>query len=183
LADIRSAWEIAQEKASKLGGLSAEEREEQRHEKCRVLGQALADKYLGQHNVGIIEEELRKYETSDKDLIGRAAAHKLSKSLDLRYPGLLVAISKGILALENTDTTRKTLEEIKALFQEYEAAEAREREEIEKAGGEILHQMRISGSAISQLNIRAKEEWVKKLDQAAGPFTDRLESLKQKLLH
>ena len=183
MADIRSAWEIAQEKASKLGGLSTEEREEQRRDKCRLLGEALADKYLSQQEIGIVEDELRKHHGADKELIGTAAIRRLGQAIDLRYPGLLVEISKGILALQNTVITRKTLDEIKGIFEEYEAAEDKEREEIEKSGGEILHQMRISGSAISRLNTRAKEEWGKKLDLTASPYTDRLNSLKQELSH
>ena len=182
MPDIRSAWEIAQEKASKLGGLSIEEREEQRRDKCRLLGESVADKYLNQHDVGIIEGELAKYDVSDKELIGRAIIRRLGQAIDLRYPGLLVEISKGILAVQNTTITKK-LEEISELFQEYEAAEDKERDEIEKAGGEILHQMRISGSAVSRLNIRAKDDWGQKMDQISGPFSDRLNLLKQELAH
>jgi hypothetical protein len=47
----------------------------------------------------------------------------------------------------------------------------------------MLHQLRISGTAISHLNIRAKEEWQKKLDQTALPFDERLNHLKRKLQH
>jgi len=45
----------------------------------------------------------------------------------------------------------------------------------------MLHQLRISGTAISRLNIRAKEEWQKKLDQTAHPFDERLNFLKKEL--
>jgi hypothetical protein len=70
---------------------------------------------------------------------------------------------------------------VKELFQEYAEAENKERQEIEKMGGEMLHQLRISGTAISRLNIRAKEEWQKKLDQTARPFDERLNYFKQEL--
>jgi lipopolysaccharide biosynthesis glycosyltransferase len=54
-------------------------------------------------------------------------------------------------------------------------------QEIEKAGREMLHQMRISGTAIGRLNVRVKEEWQKKLDQTANPFDERLTKLKNEL--
>ena len=181
MPDIKSAWEIAQEKASKLGELSVEEREEQRQHKCRELGEALADKYLSSYDVEVIKDKLSKHDTSDKDLISRVAVNRLSRSIDLRYPNILSEISRGILYLENTNAIKQTLEEIKALFYEYASAEARQRQDIEKESSEILHQMRIAGTAIGGLNVRAKEEWQKKLDETALPFDSRLNALKREL--
>jgi hypothetical protein len=183
VSDIKSAWEIAQEKAGKLGGLSAEEREAQRQDKCRLVGNGVADKYLSSHDVGILKDELGKHEAADKDLIVLAAVRRLSEAIDLQYPGRMAEISPGIIALKNSEAVKKTLDDMKVLFEEYAAAENRESQDIEKAAGEILHQMRISGSAIGRLNPRAKEEWQAKLDQTALPFNDRLNSLKQELTH
>jgi len=183
VADIKSAWEIAQEKASKLGKLSPEEREGQRQDKYRLIGESLAEKYLSHHDIGILKDELSKHTAQDKDLIRQAAVRRLIQGLELRYPPALAEISKGILTLTNSATVTKTLDEIRELFQEYAEAENKERQEIEKMGGEMLHQLRISGTAISRLNIRAKEEWQKKLDQTARPFDERLNYLKQKLRH
>jgi hypothetical protein len=183
VSDIKSAWEIAQEKASKLGGLSAEEREERRRDKCRLMGDGVADKYLGGHDIGILKDELGKYEAADQDLIGKAAVRRLSQAIDLQYPDRLAEISKGIITLKSSEAIKKTLDEIKVLFQEYGLAEENERKDIEQSGAETLHQMRISGSAIGRLNLRAKAEWQNKLDQTALPFNDRLNSLKQELTH
>jgi urease gamma subunit len=181
VADIKSAWEIAQEKASKLGELSPEEREGQRQDKCRLIGESLAEKYFSHHDISFLEDELRKHSAQDKDLISQTAIRRLIQGLDLRYPTELAEISQGILTLAHSATTTKTLDEIKALFQEYAEAEDKERQEIEKTGREMLHQLRISGAAVSRLNIRAKEEWQKKLDQTAKPFDERLNYLKQEL--
>jgi len=182
VSDIKSAWEIAQEKASKLGELSAEEREEQRQDKCRLIGESLAEKYLSHRDIGFIEGELKKHTPQDKDLVSRAATRRLIQALDLQYPAELTEISQGILALANSHVTRETLDEIKGLFQEYAEAEDRERQEIDKAGKEMLHQLRISGTAVGRLNIRSKKEWQKKLDQTAKPFKVKFDHLKQELL-
>jgi pantothenate synthetase len=95
---------------------------------------------------------------------------RLIKALNLRYPAELAEISRGITALSTSPAASKTLDEIKALFQEYTESEEKERQEIEKSGREILHQLRISGTAVDKLNIRAKEEWQKKLKQISLPF-------------
>jgi len=180
--EIKSAWEIAQEKASKLGELSPEEREKQRQDRCRLIGKSLAEKYLSQYDTHLLQAELSKHSAQDKDLISEAAIHRLIKGIDLKYDQTLDKISQGILTLTNTATAIETLGKIKELFQEYDEAENREGQEIEKAGRELLHQLRISGSAISQINIRAKEEWDKKLNQLTGPFEESLNRLKHDFL-
>ncbi len=181
MSDIKSAWEIAQEKASKLGELSPEEREGQRQDRCRQIGESFAEKYLNHHDVSFLKDELRKHSEQDKALISQAAIRRLVQGLDLRYPTKLAEISQGILTLAHSAITTKTLGEINALFQEYRETEDKEKQEIEKAGREMLHQLRISGTAIGRLNIRAKEEWQKKLNQTARPFDERLNSLKKEL--
>jgi hypothetical protein len=181
MGEIKSAREIAQEKASKLGELSPEERKGQRQDKCRLIGKSLAEKYLSQYDTRLLEAELNKHGAQDKNLIQQAAVHRLIEGINLKYGSKLDKISQGILTLANTATAIETLGKIKELFQEYEEAENRERQEIEKAGREILHQLRVSGTAINQINIRAKEEWEKRLTQLTGPFEERLNYLKQEL--
>jgi len=183
VADIRSAWEIAQEKAGRLGKLSPEEREGQRQDRCRLTGESLAEKYLSHHNIDILKDELGNHSAQDKDLISQAAVHRLLQDINLRYPQILAQISRGILTLADSTTAMKTLDEISELFREYADLENKEKLEIEKSGRDMLHQLRISGTAISHLNIRAKEEWQEKLEQTALPFDERLNHLKLKLKH
>jgi hypothetical protein len=181
MADIKSAWEIAQEKASKLGELSAEEREEQRQNRCRLIGESMAEKYLSHYDISSLEDELNKHSSQDRSLISQAVVSCLIQGIDLRYSTALHEISKGILTLVNFPEAIKTLDEIKELFRECAKAEDKERREIEKTGREMLHQMRVSGTAVGRLNIGTKEEWQKKLDQTAQPFDERLNYLKKEL--
>jgi len=182
VGEIKSAWEIAREKADKLGELSAEERQKQRQDRCRLIGQSLAEKYVSQHDSQPLETELEQYDSEDRDLISRAALQRLVEGIDLGFGHMLDKISQGILSLAKTETAAKALKETKELFHEYREAEEVERQDIERAGREILHGLRISGAAISQVNIRAKEEWQKKMSQLARPFEERLNRLKQDLL-
>ncbi|MCJ7655943.1 MAG: hypothetical protein MUO97_11735 [Dehalococcoidia bacterium] len=181
MGEIKSAREIAQEKASKLGKLSPEERKGQRQDRCRVIGKSLAEKYLSQYDIRLLEAELNKHSAQDKNLMKQSAIHRLIEGINLRYGSTLDKISQGILTLANTAMAIETIGKIKELFQEYAEAENGARQDIEKAGMEILHQLRVSGTAISQINIRAKEEWEQMLNQLTGPFEERLSYLKQEL--
>jgi hypothetical protein len=181
VGEIKSAREIAQEKASKLGGLSAEEKRGQQQDRCRMIGKSLAEKYLSQYDIRLLETELNKHNAQDEDLIRQATILRLIEGINLRYGSTLDKISQGILTLANDAIAVETLSKIKELFQEYEEAENRARQEIENAGMEILHQLRVAGTAIGQINIRAKEEWEQRLNQLAGPFEKRLSDLKQQL--
>jgi hypothetical protein len=155
VGEIKSAREIAQEKAGKLGELSPEEKRGQRQDRCRMIGKSLAEKYLSQYDIRLLETELNKHNAQDKDLIRQAAIHQLIEGINIRYSSTLDKISQGILTLANTATAIETIGKIKELFQEYEEAENRARQEIENAGMEILHQLRVAGTAVSQINIRA----------------------------
>ena len=181
VGEIKSAREIAQEKTSKLGELSPEEKGEQKQDRCRMIGKSLAEKYLSQYDIRLLETELNKHIAQDKDLMKQAAIHRLIEGINLKYGSTLDKISQGILTLANTAMAIETIGKIKELFQEYEEAENRARQEIENAGMETLHQLRVSGTAISQINIRAKEEWEQRLNQLTGPFEERLNYLKQEL--
>ena len=182
MGEIKSAREIAQEKADKLGELTSEERKKQREDGCRLIGKALADKYLSQHDARLLQAELSKHSGQDKVLVSRAVLHRLVEGIDLRYSLKLDEIGQGILSLSKAEASAQIMDKMKELFHEYLEAENKERQEIERAGREILHQLRISGTAISQINIRAKEEWLKQLNELGQPFEGRLNSLKEELL-
>ena len=132
MGEIKSAREIAQEKASKLGELSLEERKGQRQDKCRMIGKSLAEKYLSQYDIRILETELNKHSAQDKDLMKQAAIHQLIEEINLRYSATLDKTSQGILTLANNATAAETIGKIKELFEEYEEAENRVRQEIRR---------------------------------------------------
>jgi hypothetical protein len=157
MGEIKSAWEIAMEKVEKLGKLPPEELRRQKEKKYALIGQALADKYLGGLDLWQQAIELRNYER-------------------------LARIMEGISYLKEGGKVGEIAEEIKQLLQEYKQAEQKEKEEMEKSGRGILHQLRISGNAIGAVNPKAIGEWQQELDRLAQPYRDRLEPLRQRLL-
>ena len=182
MGEIKSAWEIAMEKAEKLGKPSAEELRKQKEEKYALIGQVLADKYLGGLDLWQLEVELDKYSGEERALLRESVASKLAQAIDLgSYVGL-GRIMEGISYLKQGEEVGEIYEEIEQLFQEYEQAEQKEKEEMEKSAREILHQLRISGSAIGAVNPKAIGECQQELDRLAQPYRERLEPLKQRLI-
>ncbi|HIE18051.1 MAG TPA: hypothetical protein EYP71_07660 [Dehalococcoidia bacterium] len=183
MGEIKSAWEIAKEKANKLGTLSPEEQKRQNEERCQLIGKALAEKYLSQQDVSQLETELSKHTGQDRKLVNQAVFQRLIEEINLRYRQKLETVSRAILILTKAGASIEIMDRIKELFQEYQEAEDREKQEIERAGREMLHRLRISGTAISQINIHATGEWHKMLNELARPFEQRLSDLKQEFLH
>ena len=109
-------------------------------------------------------------------------ASKLASAIELGNYERLDRVMEGISYLRQMEATGKIGYEIKQLFQEYEQAEQKGREEMERSAREILHQLRISGSAIGAVNPKAIVEGQQDLDRFAQPYRERLELLRQKLI-
>lgn len=199
MGELKSAWEIAQGKADKLGKLSAEELQQQREEKCRQIGQAIAQRYLDNVeslNLGI---ELDRHPEEERGLIKRAVASRLIQALDLstgwgtrggpgaavetyRSGGACPRLDKIVQAIGSLEPKSGAItERVRQLFQEYEGATREARHEIERKGKEILHQLRISGTAVGDINVEAMPQWQQTWHRLRKPFEPRLDNLKQEL--
>ena len=182
MGEIKSAWEIAMEKAEKLEKLPPEELRKQKEEKYASIGQVLVDKYLGGLDLWQFGVELDKYSGEEKYLLRKMAVSILAQSIELGNHEILDRIMEGISYLKQGIDIKEVSQEIEQLFQEYEQVEQKEKEEMEKSARGILHQLRISGSAIGAVNPKAIGEWQQELDKLAQPYRERLEPLRQRLL-
>ncbi len=70
---------------------------------------------------------------------------------------------------------------MEGLFAEYREAEQKKRREVETAARGVLHQLRISGSAIGSVNPEVVPEWKNELDRIAQPYRERLDDIKAEL--
>ena len=196
MGELKSAWEIAQEKANRLGKLSAEEEEQQRQQKYRQVGQALAQRYLDNPETLSLTTELNKRPEEEQELVKKAILSHLIQAIDLkgrsgttldpaRYSRSgedkprLEKISQEIVSLE--PKSQPIIEEITKLMQEYEGAEGKTRQELEGKTREILHQLRISGTAVGDINIEATPQWQQAQQRLVETLELRLISLKQEL--
>ena len=176
MGELKSAWEIAQERASRLGKLSPEEERRQKEEECRQIGSAIAIRWLNNAEKSI---ELDKYPEEQKGLIKQAVLKHLIEAIELKNPNRLERIRQGIAMLY--PGANSAIEQITQLAQEYEGAERKRFNESEGKGGEILHQMRISGTAVGEINSKAVAEWQKDEAEWTQAFVSRLDNLKQEL--
>ncbi len=182
VGEMKSAWELAMEKVDRLGKLSPGELKRQKEEKYGEIAQILTDKYLSGLALWQLEVELDKYKAEEKDLVRASLASKLIQSIDLGNYERLEKVVEGISGLKKEGDIKEIKAEIEQLFQEYREVEQEGRQEIEVAARGVLHQLRISGSAIGSINHRVLPEWQQESDRFAQPYKERLEGLKGKLI-
>ena len=174
---MKSAWEIAQERANRLGKLSPEEERQQKEEEYRQIGNGLAQRWLENMDQRI---EMDSYAEEQKRPIQRAILERLVDGIELKEQARLERIIQGITMLEpGTDSAMK---QIRQLAQEYEATKREKIGELERKRREILHQMRISGTAVGSINVEADADWQKSETQWTQTFASRLNNIKQTLL-
>jgi hypothetical protein len=179
MSEMKTAWEIAQAKAAKLGKLSPEEQRQQQEEESRQIGTAIAQRYLSHWNPADMHEELSRHSTEQKPMITRTILSELAETIDLRNQNMFEKIAKGIVCLR--PEAEGTIEQVSELSREYGEAEGKTRREIEARVKKMLHQLRISGSAIGGINVEANQEWQESLQELARPFQERLDELKSEL--
>jgi signal transduction histidine kinase len=180
MSEIKSAWEIAQAKAAKLGKLSAEEERQQKEEECRRIGTAIAQRYLSHWDPQNMQAELSRYPSEERLTIARTILDELAQTIDLSSQDMFERTAKGMLTLRPPEA-QGTIEQIRELSQEYQQAVRKTSQEMEARVKEMLHQLRVSGSAIGGINVEANREWQQSLQELAQPFQERLEALKSEL--
>jgi hypothetical protein len=183
MSELKSAWEIAQERANRLGNLSAEEKEQQERQGYRQIGQMLAQKWLDGSQKLDITAELTKHGEKERDIIKQATIEHLAEAIELTTSRGRNNVKRVIEAISSLrPELQPKAEEIGQLVQEYDGAEQKIRQELESNYRETLHQLRISGKAIDSINIEDNHQWQLAHQGLVETFTPRLNDLKQALI-
>ena len=183
MSELKSAWEIAQEKANRLGKLSAEEREQQERQRYRQIGQALVQKWLDSSQRLDMAAELNKHEEKDRAIIKQAVIEHMVEAIEFTTTRGINSVKRVIKAISNLKPElQPTAEEIGQLVQECEEAEQKIRQELESDYRETLHQLRISGTAVGAFNIETNPKWQLARQELVEAFTPRLNDLKRALI-
>ena len=182
MGEIKSSWELAMEKAEKLGKLSPEEIRRQEEEKYASIAQVLTEKLLGGLAFWQLEVDLEKYGDQEKERVKWALRRKLIEEIQLGAPERLRAIMDGLSKLTDPAALKPVQEELGQLFEEYADFEQKETRQVGEMARGILHQLRISGSAIGGVNPQVLPEWRQALETVSQPYLERLEALKSKLM-
>jgi phage protein D len=182
MSELKSSWELAQERANRLGKLSAEEKEQQERQGCRQTGQALAQKWLDSAQKLDITAELSKYGEKERETIKQAVIENLAEAIDFTTSRGTNSVKRVIEAISSLEPELQLKAEgIGQLFQGYEEAERKTREELESNYRATLHQLRISGTAVDTINIESNPQWQQARQELVEAFIPRLNALKQAL--
>lgn len=183
MGELKSSWEIAQERANRLGKLSAEEKELQERQRYHQIGQVLAQKWLDSSQQLDMTAELNKHEEKERDIIKQAVIEHLLEAIEFTTTQGINSVKRVIEAISSLGPElQPKAEEISQLVQEYEEAEQKIRQELESNYRETLHQLRISGTAVDAINIKANHQWQLARQELVEAFTPRLNDLKQALI-
>ena len=183
MGELKTAWEIAQEKANRLGKLSAEEKKQQERQGYRQIGQVLAQKWLNSSHQLDMTAELNKHEEKEREIIKQAVIEHLVEAIEFTTSRGINSVKKVIEAISSLGPElQPKAEEICQLVQEYEGAEQKLRQELEGNYRDTLHQLRITGTAVDAINIEAHHKWQVARQELVEAFTPRLNDLKQALI-
>lgn len=183
MSELKSSWEIAQERANRLGKLSAEEKEQQERQGYRQIGQALAQKWLDSSRQLDITAELNKHEEKERNIIKQAVIEHLIEAIELTTTRGVNTVKRVVEAISTLKPeSQPKAEAIGQLVQEYEGAEQKIRQELESSYRETLHQLRISGTAIDTINIEDNPQWQLARQGLIEALTSRLNDLKRALV-
>lgn len=179
MGDIKSAWEIAQERANRLGKLSAEEQKQQKEQECRQITAGLAQNYLDSSETQDITTMLDKHSGEEKSLIEAALFSLLTEAITFDSQDRAEKAARGIVTLE--PKAQPIVGRMIDLLTEYHQAGERIRKGVESKVKEVLHQLRISGSAIGEINIEGSPQQQQDLQRFRAPLEQQLDALKRDL--
>jgi len=180
--ELKSAWEIAEQRASRLGRLSAEEQKQQERDRCRQIGRVLAGKWLdGSEKLNLIAE-LGRHGPEEQAPMKQAVIEHLVEAIEPSAPGNVDRVTRAIDGIQNlAPELHQEMDEMRGLLHEYERAERNARQETEGTCRESLHWLRISGTAVAGINLDATKEWQAARQRLVEAFTPRFIDLKRAL--
>ena len=183
MGELKSAWELAQERANRLGKLSAEEKEQQERQGYRQVGQALAQKWMDNSRRPDVTAELGKHEEKEREIIRQAIIEHLVEPIGFADAQTIDNMKLVIQAISSLKPElQPRAEAMGQLMQEYEATEQKIRQELGSGYRETLHKLRISGTAVDAINIESNPQWQSARQGLVESLAPRLNALKQALI-
>jgi len=183
---MKSALEKALERAEKLGRLSPEERQKAKKEEYSAIGQGIAHRYLKQGDKAVLKHQIEQYEGEEGQIVSQAVFSVLLDKIELDDEEKTTARAiEGLAALQQGEDLAEALGKIRELLAEYQQTKLKALEKgkslAAKAIREELHRLRISGSAIGEVNLKVSPAWNELMERFQPRFREQLTSLKQEL--
>ncbi len=182
---MKSAREIAMEKAEKLGKLSPEELKKRRDETCVPVGQALAKKYLAGWPMRDVRIELDKFKGDDLKTVVDAWLKALTAGMSLDSAAGITRVLEAWRLFRPSPQLEKVAGELHGLVEGFEKARGEaEARALPRAGDEVrreLEKQGISGSAIT-VNLAKARSKLKAVEEIKKEYGVKLEKLEEELL-
>ncbi|MDO8669988.1 MAG: hypothetical protein Q7O66_00975 [Dehalococcoidia bacterium] len=179
---IKTALEIALERADRLGAASTEELRRQEEEKHRLIGKGLAERYLVGLPLREVEEQIKKIsgaamaKGSFLETLGDAIGPVDSaREQSLLNAILFFAASESVQSLVNEITQLQRLN-----FSSEERDLRARREELAGEATALYETWGIAGSAV-MVNIDVNEGWLRAQADLEAAAEDRLTPLRLRL--
>ncbi|MEW6033801.1 MAG: hypothetical protein AB1603_02980 [Chloroflexota bacterium] len=181
---IKSAWELALEKADRLGKLSPEELKRQREEERAAAGRSLAQRYLSGLPLRDLLLALEKYQAEEREAVRTSLLPALLEAVELGNPERATAAVEGIAGLAKGAGVQQLTSRVRALLDEYAQALAKgweeSRAQVEQELRQALEREGIGGAAVEP-NIQRAEARESIAGSVRPQYVKRLDPLKAEL--
>ncbi len=179
---IKSALEIAMERAASMPGLTQEELAEQKEREYQPRGAAIGCRYLeGALRERDLQTELSKYRAQEGGIVKRAFLLTLNQSIKLESKSMSLRALQGIKAIEPSADLDEMRRQIEAIFYEFSQLLEQRIRRYEAVEKEKLQQIGISGSAVKP-NLEESQTWQTEFKRIQSEYDSRISKLKENLL-
>lgn len=181
---IKSAWEIALEKAERMGKLSPEEAKKRQEEEYLPRGHALAEKYIKGLPLRDLEMELKRYER-EREVVRKGMMVTFVSAISLEGTEQSSRALEGLILAGDGPGVLEIKEKISSLLKKYNEAreslfKSSERAIAEKVKAQ-LEKEGLTGSSL-KVNALASQEWQEASEKLRAEYLQELNSLKKKLI-
>ena len=178
---IKSALEIALEKAQRLGSLSDAEKQSQKDEELAAAGTALVERYLNGMLLSDIEVELAKRPEDDRRMVRSRMLSHLVDTVDIKQTS---TDDKVLAAIGSLFPDSELSQSIGSLLQEYRTAMDKARQDnLSGIGSDKrteLERKGISGPAVDPA-IETSPDWIRIEQDLSSHYEQRLDDIKRNL--
>ena len=178
---IKSALEIAMERADSMPGLTQEELAEQKEREYRPRGVAIGRRYLeGTLKKRDLQTELSKYQGQEGEIVKRAFLLTLNQSISLESRSMSLRALEGFNVVEPATEVGETKRQIETIFDEFGPHVERHVGKYEALEKEKFQKLGISGSAVKP-NLEESEAWQSEFKRIQSEYDFRISKLKEHL--
>jgi len=178
---IKSALEIAMERAASMPDLTQEELAEQKEKEYQPRGAAIGRRYLeGALKERDLQTELSKYQGQEGEIVKQAFLLTLNQSIKVESKSISLRALNGIKAVEPSADLGEIKKQIEAIFDEFGRQVKRQIRRYEALETERFQKLGISGSAIKP-NLEESQAWQAELKRIQSDYDSKISKLKENL--